>query len=53
MGAAWDAEGVIEAVYDKDRFLLGVQWHPERPLEGDLLSEKLWQMFVSAAREHK
>ena len=49
--AARDKEGVIEAVYAKDRFLLGVQWHPERAFAGDLLSEKLWQMFVSAAKE--
>jgi putative glutamine amidotransferase len=42
-------DGVIEAIEgDSDRFLVGVQWHPERMLH-DERQLRLWQMFISAA----
>lgn len=44
-------DGVIEAVEGRDgRWLVGVQWHPEN-LVGDEASERLFEAFVSAARE--
>ncbi len=50
---AWAADGLIEAVEDPrpDRFVLGVQWHPELGWRDDRLSQTLFTRFVSAARE--
>ena len=52
---AWAADGLIEAVEDPrpDRFVLGVQWHPELGWKGDTLSQALFARFVSAARERR
>lgn len=46
------ADGVIEAVVDPrpDRFVLGVQWHPEIGWEKDILSQAIFQKFIEAAR---
>lgn len=42
-------DGVVEAIEgDSDRFLVGVQWHPERMLH-DECQRRLWETFVSAA----
>jgi putative glutamine amidotransferase len=47
--SAWDADGVVEAVeLPGDRFVLAVQWHPERTLD-DL---RLFQAVVDAARSY-
>ncbi len=45
---AWSKDGVIEAVQDtrKDRFNLGVQWHPELTSGHDDLSVEIFEMFV-------
>lgn len=50
---ATSPDGVIEAVEstDPDRFLIGVQWHPERMMPGDSLQAKLLRAFVTAAKE--
>jgi putative glutamine amidotransferase len=42
-------DGVIEAVVDPrpDRFVLGVQWHPEIGWEKDELSRKIFQRFIA------
>ncbi len=47
-------DGVIEATEttDPDRFLIGVQWHPERLIETDTSQSKLFNAFIEAAREH-
>ena len=43
-------DGVVEAVEDpKKKFLVGVQWHPERGFESDPLSQALFKSFVEAA----
>jgi putative glutamine amidotransferase len=44
-------DGVIEAVQDArgDRFVLGVQWHPEAGWEHDPLSQAIFQRFVAEA----
>lgn len=42
-------DGIVEAIYMKNRsFLHGVQWHPERTL-GDGYSKKLFDAFICAA----
>lgn len=48
---AWAADGIIEAVVDtrQNRFVLGVQWHPEMGWETDDLSKAIFNRFVSAA----
>lgn len=49
------ADGVIEAIEDtrKDRFVLGVQWHPEMGWEKDPVSTALFELFVTEARNWK
>jgi len=46
-------DGVIEAIEgtDRDRFLVGVQWHPERHREADPRQDRLFRAFVDAARQ--
>ena len=43
-------DGVIECVEDTrpDRFVLGVQWHPELGWETDALSQAIFKKFVAA-----
>lgn len=50
--AAWAPDGLIEAVEDSrpERFVLGVQWHPELGWKEDPLSQSLFNWFVAAAR---
>ena len=45
---AWAADGVIECIEDtrKDRFVLGVQWHPELTKGFDRLSQEIFRHFV-------
>lgn len=45
------SDGVIEAVIDTrpDRFVLGVQWHPEIGWERDQFSHAIFARFVEAA----
>ncbi len=44
-------DSVIEAVIDTrpDRFVLGVQWHPEIGWERDKLSQAIFKRFIDAA----
>jgi putative glutamine amidotransferase len=53
VATAWAPDGIIEAVEDprSDRFVLGVQWHPELGWERDELSQALFSRFVSEARK--
>ncbi|HEY2381912.1 MAG TPA: gamma-glutamyl-gamma-aminobutyrate hydrolase family protein [Terriglobia bacterium] len=44
-------DGVIEAVEDTTgRFIVGVQWHPERGWQNDPLSKALFSKFIEQAR---
>ena len=45
---AWAKDGVIEGIQDtrKNRFLLGVQWHPELSAGHDRLSREIFELFV-------
>jgi putative glutamine amidotransferase len=48
---AWAEDGLVEAVYMKDRpFVRAVQWHPEKAL-ADEHSGKLFDAFVDACRQ--
>ena len=51
---AWSSDGLIEAVEDAraERFILGVQWHPELGWKNDKLSQALFECFIGAARNH-
>ena len=47
---AWAIDNVIEAIeYDDDKFILGIQWHPE--MMYDIYSKKIFKAFVEAARK--
>jgi putative glutamine amidotransferase len=48
---AWAADGLVEAIEDprSDRFVMGVQWHPELGWERDSLSRALFNRFVTEA----
>ena len=45
---AWALDGIIECVQDtrKDRFILGVQWHPEISAGHDDISREIFDLFV-------
>jgi putative glutamine amidotransferase len=48
---AFAPDGVIEAVEDTTgRFVVGVQWHPERGWKDDPFSKALFMSFIEAAR---
>ena len=52
---AWASDGVVEAIQDSrpERFVLGVQWHPELSWQTDELSRTIFGLFVSRCRERK
>jgi putative glutamine amidotransferase len=52
VATAWAGDGLVEAVEDprSDRFVLGVQWHPELGWEKDELSRALFARFVDESR---
>ena len=48
VAAAYAPDGVVEAIEDPEsRFLIGIQWHPER-LQHDPANERIVSAFVSA-----
>lgn len=46
--SAWTKDSVIECIEDtrEDRFVMGVQWHPELSWKTDFLSGKIFETFV-------
>ena len=52
IATAWASDGVIEAIEDPrpERFVLGVQWHPELGWKADTLSQALFARFITAAQ---
>jgi putative glutamine amidotransferase len=47
---AYAPDGVVEAVEDtRGRFILGVQWHPERGFHNDPVSQALFKSFIQPA----
>lgn len=53
VATAWASDGLVEAVEDprNDRFVLGVQWHPELGWERDEFARALFEKFVREAAE--
>ena len=53
--AARCPDGVIEATEctDPERFIIGVQWHPEKMIEQDPRQVKIFDAFVTAVAECK
>jgi putative glutamine amidotransferase len=49
---AWAKDGVIECIEDlrQDRFVLGVQWHPELSWKTDSLSRNIFTEFIKACK---
>lgn len=49
----WAKDGVIECIEDtrKDRFVLGVQWHPELSWKSDKLSKNIFESFISSCKK--
>jgi len=54
VATAWASDGLIEAAEDPrgDRYVIGVQWHPELAWERDPLSLSLFNRFVDEARKY-
>lgn len=52
VASAWSADGLVEAIEDprKDRFVVGVQWHPELGWREDQLSQNLFKYFINYAQ---
>ena len=46
--SAWANDSVIECIEDtrENKFVLGVQWHPELSWQSDLLSRKIFEKFT-------
>jgi putative glutamine amidotransferase len=54
VATAWAPDGIVEAVEDprSDRFVMGVQWHPEIGWERDAFSKSLFNRFIAEARSY-
>jgi putative glutamine amidotransferase len=52
IATAWAADGIVECIEDTrpDRFVLGVQWHPELTRGFDRLSQKIFEHFVGVCK---
>ena len=52
VGTAWASDGLMEALEGTgDRFLLGVQWHPEMLIDKDAGTRRLFKAFIEASQE--
>jgi putative glutamine amidotransferase len=53
VATAWSPDGLVEALEDprRDRFVLGVQWHPELGWERDHFARALFDRFISEAAQ--
>lgn len=49
LAVGWSSDGLVEAVEHTDRWLLGVQWHPEDTAHEDPPHQSLYNAFVRAA----
>lgn len=49
---AWAKDGVVECIEDTrpERFVLGVQWHPELSWRTDALSRNIFETFIENCR---
>jgi putative glutamine amidotransferase len=53
IATAWASDGIVEAVQDprSDRYVVGVQWHPELGWEKDKFARALFERFVREAAQ--
>lgn len=51
VATAWSPDGLVEALEDPrdDRFVIGVQWHPEIGWQRDSFAKSLFERFVDEA----
>ncbi|HEX2202791.1 MAG TPA: gamma-glutamyl-gamma-aminobutyrate hydrolase family protein [Longimicrobium sp.] len=51
---AWAPDGMLEALEgaDPERFLVGVQWHPEMLIDTHEGTRRLFEDFIEAANQH-
>ncbi|NBN89664.1 MAG: gamma-glutamyl-gamma-aminobutyrate hydrolase family protein [Actinobacteria bacterium] len=49
IAVGWSSDGLVEAVEHVERWLLGVQWHPEDTAHEDPPHQSLYSAFVRAA----
>ena len=49
------SDGIVEAIEDttSERFVLGVQWHPEECFPENVLSNKIFERFIQAEKNYK
>jgi putative glutamine amidotransferase len=54
VATAWAPDSIVEAVEDPrpDRFVVGVQWHPEIGWQKDEFSRALFDRFIAEARSY-
>ena len=54
LATAWTSDGLVEALEDPrpNRYVLGVQWHPELGWDRDLFSQSLFNRFISEASQY-
>ncbi len=51
VSAGFAEDGVVEAVEMEDRWVIGVQWHPELTAETDPAQQRLFDAFVKKAAD--
>lgn len=53
--AAWTSDGLVEGIETDsgEAWRVGVQWHPELNWEWDVFSKRLFEAFVSAAKNYR
>jgi putative glutamine amidotransferase len=51
VSAGFAEDGVVEAVEMEDRWVIGVQWHPELTAETDAAQQRLFDAFVKKAAD--
>jgi len=52
--AATSPDGIVEAMeYPGERFLIGVQWHPEDLVHGEEPAQRLFKSFVNACQAYQ
>jgi putative glutamine amidotransferase len=54
IATAWASDGLVEAVEDTrpERFVVGVQWHPELGWQHDEFSQSLFKEFIGRAERY-